>query len=73
MLTSPILESSISKLKCVHTYVMAHMYCRFLKTKNPATLVALIPLSFIMGYQLDMAFGNKMERIAGKFLLETCA
>ena len=43
--------------------------CRFLKTKKPAALVALIPLSFIMGYQLDMAFGNKMERITGEFLL----
>ena len=41
-----------------------------MKTKNPAALVAFIPLSFIMGYQMDMVFGNKMERIVGEFLME---
>ena len=39
-----------------------------MKTKNPITVVALIPLSFIMGYQLDNVFGNKMERIVGEVL-----
>ena len=38
-----------------------------MRTKKPAALVPLLPLSFIMGYQLDMAFGNKMERITGEF------
>ena len=41
---------------------------RFMKTKNPAALAAFVPLSFILGYQLDMAYGNKIERIAGEFL-----
>ena len=46
-------------MSCVH---------RFIKTRRPVTIVALVPLSFIMGYQLDMAFGNKMERITGECL-----
>jgi len=44
--------------------------CRFMKTKNPGPLVVLVPLSFIMGYQLDMALGYKMERIIGEFFVE---
>ena len=35
----------------------------FLKTRNPTILAPLLPLSFIVGYQADMAAGNKMERI----------
>ena len=42
---------------------------RFMRTKKPTALVTIIPLSFIMGYQLDMAFGNKMEKITGEFQL----
>lgn len=34
--------------------------------RNPAMLVPLIPLSFVLGYQYDMAKGNKMDRIIGK-------
>lgn len=37
-----------------------------MKTRNPAVLIPLIPLSFVLGYQYDMTKGNKMERILGK-------
>ena len=37
-----------------------------IKTKNPAVLSPLVPLSFMFGYQADLAVGNKMERILGK-------
>ena len=33
------------------------------KTKKPATMVPLYPLSFVFFYQYDMFKGNKMERI----------
>ncbi|XP_003387197.1 PREDICTED: plasminogen receptor (KT)-like [Amphimedon queenslandica] len=39
------------------------MIAGFAKTKNPAVLSPLIPLTFLVGYQADMALGNKMERI----------
>lgn len=44
----------------------------FLKTKNPGVIAPLVPLSFVVGYQADMAFGNKMERIVGKLLICAC-
>jgi len=40
-----------------------------MKTKQAKPLIVLVPLSFILGYQLDMAFGNKMERIIGEFIV----
>ncbi|KAL5486494.1 hypothetical protein EMCRGX_G018982 [Ephydatia muelleri] len=38
----------------------------FLKTKKPGVIVPIVPLSFVVGYQADMAFGNKMERIVAE-------
>ena len=35
----------------------------YVRTKNPAVISPLIPLTFVVGYQADMAMGNKMERI----------
>ena len=35
----------------------------YLKNKQPWALAPLLPLTFIVGYQIDMAFGNKMDRI----------
>lgn len=35
----------------------------FLKKKSPAPLVPLVPLSFIVGYMYDMAYGSKMGRM----------
>ncbi|CAD8066873.1 unnamed protein product [Paramecium sonneborni] len=34
-----------------------------LKKKNPLPLIPLVPLGFVCGYQYDMYYGNKMERI----------
>ena len=35
----------------------------FLKTKKPATLIPILPLSFIVGYQADFAYGDKITRV----------
>jgi len=39
------------------------MIAGFSANKNPRFLVPLLPLTFIVGYQADMAYGNKMNRI----------
>lgn len=43
------------------------MLCRFQKTKKPAILTALLPLTFIVLYQGDLAYGNKLQRINSKY------
>eukprot|EP01006_Ploeotia_vitrea_P005576 TRINITY_DN118110_c0_g1_i1.p1 TRINITY_DN118110_c0_g1~~TRINITY_DN118110_c0_g1_i1.p1 ORF type:complete len:154 (+),score=7.71 TRINITY_DN118110_c0_g1_i1:51-464(+) len=35
----------------------------FVKKRTPVGFIPLVPLSFVMGYQYDLAYGNKMERI----------
>jgi len=35
----------------------------FLKKKNPAILLPIVPLGFTIGYQYDAAYGDKMIRI----------
>ena len=37
----------------------------YIKSRQPAVIAPLVPLSFLFGYQADMALGNKMERILG--------
>ena len=37
-----------------------------MRTRHPGMLVPLLPLSFVVGYQADMAWGGKMERIIGR-------
>jgi hypothetical protein len=32
-------------------------------SKHPATLAPLLPLTFVVGYMGDMAYGTKMNRI----------
>ena len=45
---------------------------RFKRSKKPAAIAALLPLTFIVGYQWDFAYGNKMERVKGtEIVLET--
>lgn len=34
-----------------------------IKIRNPAVLFPMLPLSFVLAYQFDMAKGNKMDRI----------
>lgn len=36
------------------------------RTRRPATLLPMIPLSFVMGYYADLAYGSKINRIKGK-------
>ena len=40
-----------------------------MKTKKPGALVPILPLTFIVGYQGDLAYGDKIKRVQGKFLL----
>lgn len=35
--------------------------------KKPVALVPLLPLTFIVGYLGDMAYGSKLERIKGNY------
>ncbi|XP_046843608.1 plasminogen receptor (KT)-like isoform X2 [Xenia sp. Carnegie-2017] len=35
----------------------------FLKTKKSASLVPILPLTFIVGYQADLAYGDKITRV----------
>ena len=37
-----------------------------MKTKRPAVVAPLLPLTFIVGYQADLAYGSKMNRIKGE-------
>lgn len=38
---------------------------RFQKTKRPGVLAPLIPLSFVLAYYADLAYGSKIHRIRG--------
>ncbi|XP_065904138.1 plasminogen receptor (KT)-like [Dysidea avara] len=44
----------------------AGMLGGFARTRHVAIILPIVPLSFIMAYQLDLAFGNKMERIVAE-------
>merc|ERR1719251_608633 len=46
-------------------YVLAGsaMLAGFVRTKKPAAIAPLLPLTFIMGYQADLAYGTKVNRI----------
>ncbi|XP_023344503.1 plasminogen receptor (KT) [Eurytemora carolleeae] len=39
------------------------MLAAFFRTKKPATIAPLLPLTFVVGYQADFAYGSKMNRI----------
>lgn len=39
------------------------------KGKNKAMVAPLLPLTFILGYQYDLAYGEKMERMRSKYIL----
>lgn len=38
------------------------------KGKNKAMVAPLLPLTFILGYQYDLAYGEKMERMRSKYI-----
>ncbi|XP_065904136.1 plasminogen receptor (KT)-like [Dysidea avara] len=42
------------------------MLAGFARSRRPGIILPIVPLSFIMAYQLDLAFGNKMERIVAE-------
>jgi len=46
-------------------YVLAGsaMMAAFSRTSRPSTLAPLLPLTFIVGYQADLAYGTKLNRI----------
>ena len=46
----------------------AAMVTGFRKSRRPGILVPLLPLTFVLGYQLDLAYGKKLHRICGKFI-----
>lgn len=37
------------------------------RTRRPVTLVPMVPLSFVMGYYADLAYGSKIHRIKGMY------
>ncbi|XP_046637405.1 plasminogen receptor (KT)-like [Daphnia pulicaria] len=46
-----------------YTVAAAGMLTGFHHSRKPGVLVPLLPLTFILGYQIDMAYGNKLMRI----------
>jgi len=46
-------------------YVLASlgMFAGFAKTRKPNVLMPFLPLTFIVGYQAHLAYGNKIQRI----------
>jgi len=41
----------------------AGMMAGYSRSRKPGTLVPLLPLTFILGYQLDLCYGSKLARI----------
>eukprot|EP00092_Neocalanus_flemingeri_P088195 GFUD01111410.1.p1 GENE.GFUD01111410.1~~GFUD01111410.1.p1 ORF type:complete len:154 (+),score=49.66 GFUD01111410.1:220-681(+) len=39
------------------------MVAGFARTKKPAAIAPLLPLTFLVGYQADLAYGSKLNRI----------
>lgn len=37
------------------------------RTRRPVTLLPMVPLSFVMGYYADLAYGSKVHRIKGNY------
>ncbi len=46
-----------------YTLATLGMISAFRRTKKPTALAPLLPLTFIVGYQADLAYGSKMNRI----------
>ena len=49
-------------------YVLAAvgMITGFRRSAKPGVLVPLLPLTFVLGYQVDLAYGSKLNRIRGE-------
>lgn len=37
------------------------------RTRRPISLLPMVPLSFVMGYYADLAYGSKIHRIKGNY------
>lgn len=46
-----------------YTLAATGMITGFLRTKRPAVIAPLLPLTFMVGYQADLAYGSKLNRI----------
>ena len=46
--------------------ISAFLLYRFKHSRKPAAIAPLIPLTFLVAYQYDFAYGNKIDRIQGK-------
>lgn len=46
-----------------YTIAAVGMITGYRRSGKPGVLVPLLPLSFIFGYQADMAYGTKLQRI----------
>lgn len=44
-------------------------YKRF---KRPETILPILPLTFVVGYYADIAYGSKLNRIKGKSIRHLC-
>jgi Uncharacterised conserved protein (DUF2368) len=42
------------------------LFSRFRSTKRPVVLAPILPLSFVLGYYADLAYGSKLHRIAAE-------
>ena len=38
----------------------------FRRSAKPCVLVPFLPLTFVLGYQVDLAYGSKLNRIRGE-------
>ncbi|XP_071119202.1 plasminogen receptor (KT)-like isoform X2 [Haliotis cracherodii] len=46
-----------------YTLASLGMIAGFSKQRKPTVLIPALPLTFLLAYQYDMAYGNKMERM----------
>nr|ADQ43240.1 stem/progenitor cells protein [Haliotis discus discus] len=49
-----------------YTLASLGMIAGFSKQRKPTVLIPALPLTFLLAYQYDMAYGNKMERMRGE-------
>jgi len=55
-------------LKCIQSCNTVSVF-RYRKTRKPGIVVPFLPLTFIVAYLGDMAYGTKMKRIRGAILM----
>ena len=58
----PVFLISITYSLTVHFNAKIKRF-RYRRNRNPAALAPLLPLTFLVGYQGDLAYGTKVNRI----------